>query len=268
MMSKQRANRLAALERRIRAIPIPPAAVREAFEVFQTTGDLPTEVRLAHAVIHRAKLGPKLADALQSHHTWGPILQAQRETPPRPDDPMMNELYSEAIFGTGAIYEAARLMLRELACAGLDPTTPLFAGMKREIPDYGGVGWHLAGMPNCLVKPPYEQQAKRLLERAARLRDEIPQGDQRWTEALGEATQRFQSGGGWPSDPLVLECVLVLGETFTLMRHAAGEEVSEMLEAFARAANAGEEDREAAIAKVQELTVLDGRRSTISSCPL
>jgi hypothetical protein len=256
-MTKIQTRRLDALEKKLLSIPIPPTAVRSAYGVFRATGVLPDDVRLAHAVIQRAKCGPRMADALESATTWGPILLAQMETPPRPDDPVMDALYDEATFGSGFVREAARVVLQSMAEVGLDPTEALYAGMDVAIPAFGGVGLQLAGFPKCLEKPPFEQQARGMMERVEAMRRAIPEGDRRWFEKFGEAILRFPKGGGWPEDPLTMDCILVLGELHSLMRHMGGEDVAEIMAAFHAAATTKGAARDAAIARVQDLAVVD-----------
>lgn len=259
-MTKINIKRINALAQRIHAIPIPTTVVREALEMFRTIGELPEEPRLACAVVDRAKRGV-LADLYEQEPDWGVLIPASMEAPQRPDDPLMDELYNEAVLGKGIVRESARHVLRSFAKVGLDPTQPQFAGKDMEIPDFGGVGIHLVGIPARLVRSPYKAQAKRLFARADRLRAAIPQGNQRWSEQLEDATRQFQCGGEWPDDPLLMESVLVLGEFSALMRHAGGEDVRELMVAFNVAATKKGEERRAAIGRLQELAGGDPDRS-------
>lgn len=252
-MTKLRSHRLAEVEQRIRSIPIPAAVVRAAFEPFRKTGELPDDMRLAYAVVCRAKRGAARSDLHERESDWGELIRASMAIPERPEDPLMDELYDEAVFATGPVREAARQVLRAFAAAGLDPSEPRFVGRKRQIPDYGSVGLHMLGIPQRMVRPPYEAQARRLFARAERLREIIPQGDRRWFEMLEATMHRFQSGAEIPEDPLVLDCILVMAEVQSLLRHASGEDVTELMGALGVAATTTGEERRAAIARVQEV---------------
>ncbi len=256
-MKKSNRQRIGEIERRIGAIPIPVAVVRSAFDVFKSTGELPDDIRLAHAVIRRCKRGAAMSDLHASTTDWGTLIRAQMETPNRPDDPVTDALYDEAIFGTGVVREAARHLLRGFAKVGLDPTEPQFAGQEWELPEWGSVGMDLLGIPERLAKEPYVEQAERMFLRIDLLRAVIPH-DAKWLDGLKAAIERFQRGGEWPEDNLQLEAVLAVGELAAVIRHAAGEDVTEIMKAFDVAATATGDERHAAILRVQQLAAGDG----------
>ena len=252
-MTKPNLKRLAELEQTIHSIPIPVAVVRKAFEVFKTTGELPDDIRLAHTVIRRCKRGAAMSDLYDSTADWGTLIRAQMETPKRPDDPVTDALYDEAVFGDGVVREAARHLLRGFAKVGLDPTEPQFAGQEWDLPVFGSVGMDLLGIPERLAKEPYLEQAERLFTRVDLLRAIIPH-DPKWIGGLENAVEEFRRGGAWPEDNLLLEAVLVVGEVDAVVRHAVGgEDVAEIMSAFDVAATAVGEERQAAIGKVQQL---------------
>lgn len=165
----------------------------------------------------------------------------------------MDELYCEAVFADGIVKAAARQALRAFASAGLDPSQPLFAGKDFEIPDWGGVGVHLLGIPQRFARPPFEQQAARLFARCDVLRDRIPQGDPKWFDHLGTAVAAFQERGDLPADQDVREAVLVDAEFRALVRHAAGEDVHAAMAALDAAATADGQHREEAFAALQAM---------------
>jgi hypothetical protein len=165
----------------------------------------------------------------------------------------MDELYDEALFADGMVQEAARQTLRMFAAGGMDPTQPLFAGKDVEIPDWGGVGIHVLGLPERLVRPPYEQQAERLFERYELLRDRIPPGDRSWREQYGRVVGDFQERGELPADGLMRDIVLADAEIRALMQHACGEDVSEVMATLDAVAQASGAERDAAIVAVQDL---------------
>ena len=250
-MSKPSKKRLDELEQRIHSIPISTAAVRKAFEVFQRTGELPEDVRLGYEVVRWVQNGAPLtwADASMD---MARSIREHVERPARAEDPRMGSLYDEALFGSGMVKDAARGMLRGMAKVGLDPSLPQFVGQPWDPAERGNVGVSLMGFPECLAKAPYEEQAERLFARLDLLQV-IAEEDRRWLEQLDYATEMFQQGGEWPSDPVALEAILVLGEIDALVRHAAGEDVSVLMAAFDAAATATGDERTVAVGRVQEL---------------
>lgn len=66
-----------------------------------------------------------------------------------------------------------------------------------------------------------------------------------------------RTGGGWPEDPLTMDCILVVGELHSLMRHMCVEDVAEIMAALRAAATTQGAERDAAIARLQELAVTD-----------
>ena len=164
----------------------------------------------------------------------------------------MESLYDEAVFGSGMVRDAARCMLRGMATVGLDPSLPQFVGHPWDPAERGNVGVSLMGFPECLAKAPYEEQAERLFVRLDLLQV-IAEEDRRWLEQLDYAAEKFQNGGEWPDDHLVLEAILVLGEIDALVQHTCGQDVAELMAAFDVAATATGDERTVAVGRVQEL---------------
>lgn len=251
-MTKANQKRLAELEQTIHSIPIPITVVRQAFDVFQKTGELPDNVRLAYAVIGRCKRGAAMSELYESTADWGTLIRARMETPNRPDDPVTDALYDEAVFADGAVREAARHLLRGFAKVGLDPTEPQFAGQELDLPEFGSVGMRLLGIPERLAKAPFLEQAERLFTRVGLLRAIMPR-DPKWVGGLEDAVEEFRRGGEWPEDNVLMEAVLVVGELDALVRHAVGQDVGPIMAAFDVAATAVGDERTVAIGRVQEL---------------
>lgn len=231
-MNKALKKRVQQVERHFAAAPIPPKIVKAALEHFRATGELPDEIPLAWLVVRRAKAGYDCIYGPGDRFDFAASIRAAIETKPRVEDPLMDSLYVEAILGDGMRREAARLTLRAFASAGLDPSEPLLAGKDMDIPDWGGVGIHFLGLTERLVKAPYEAQAERLFAHYEVLRDRVPQGDHAWFDRLGVAVGDLHERGELPDDELVRDAVLADAELRTLFRHAAGEDVADIMMAF------------------------------------
>ena len=178
------------------------------------------------------------------------------QRPQRPADELMDSLYNEAVWADGMVQFAARAVLELLAGAGLDVTEPLFGkhGIKGDnLPDFGGVGTHMLGLPQRLAKPPYEAQGSRLFARYEQLRQRINRDDRAWFAAFGEAVDLFHQLGELPEDELLRDAVLADAEVCALCRHVAGKDVTEVMGAFDVAAQASDCEKAVAIARVQEL---------------
>lgn len=120
------------------------------------------------------------------------------------------------------------------------------------------MGWHLIGLPERIVKPPYEEQARRLFDRFDDLRERIDRDDRRWMDAYGEAALLFLHEGELPDDELMCEVVLANGEFMGLLRHYCRGGDPEVMAAFDQAARAHGEARAAAIARVAAMAA-EGR---------
>lgn len=229
--------------------PVAPELVDQAFETFLATGQLPDEPWFAAQVVDQLKptmnrhLGRNFID-------WAKQLCAEFE---RPKDPVRDRLIHEAVWETGVFRMAARCMLEGLVSAGFDPRQPIFDGM--ELPEFGTVGMALLGVPERLVGPEHEAQGQRLTERLEAMARAIPHHNRRWWLELHNAAQMFQHDGERPADPMVLDCVLALGELSTFLDQVAGASVDEELAAFDAASQATGADRERAIERLQAMAV-------------
>ncbi|MFO1076681.1 MAG: hypothetical protein U1E73_03035 [Planctomycetota bacterium] len=205
-------------------------------------------------MIHRVFRGP-LADLPDGPEGWRLFLANYRDLPQRPDDPLMDELLDEALSKSPQVRAAARVALETLAAIGLDVSEPLFAehDIEHRLPDHGSVGMHLLGFPEILAREPYREQAERLFQRCADLRERIPHYDPRWPGDLEAATTRFRERGDLPESDLLLDAVLALGELHHLFEQAAGNGDAEALAIFDAAAQGNCPSRQAAVARLAEM---------------
>lgn len=251
-------KRLEKVQTAIAATPLPLEAVRQAFERFRETGELPEHRRLAAAVVVRARNGVDLTDESGRPMGLAEAVQALSHAPSRPDDRVMSALYSEAVCETAIFRDAARAVLVQLAEIGFDVTEPEFAkrGIEIDLPKFGTVGLHLLGFPECLAVPPYEEQAKRLFDRFAVLRTRVGSFGKQWFAELARAVEAFRLDGELPEDELLRDVVLADAELVCLIRHWMGQDVAVVMTALAEAQV--DPAREGAVARLQEL-VRDGR---------
>ena len=221
-------KRIDKVEQVLGRIPIPSAIVREAFQHFRRTGELPDDVRLAYHVRQRITLGFDIPD------TGNPTLDRQHMfrlavvTPSRPKDPWMDALLEEAIFADDPVGWAAREVLRRFAQLGHDPSQPLMTNYTKPLPDYP-VGLHLLGVPECFALPPYEARAHALFARCDAIRERIDHEDRRWFDEMYAACQRFADSDELPDDELMRDAVLGLHEFHELINHAVGNDVADAM---------------------------------------
>jgi hypothetical protein len=245
-------KRLALVEQAIGQVPIPTDIQRAAFDTFKETGVLPEDDRVATTVVARVRSGSDWMDGW-GKVDWYELLEAIRATPKRLDDEIMESLLNEAVNGPALVRGAARALLRLLAEDGLDVTGTPFHGKPIELPAFGSVGLHFMGFPQLLARPPYVRQARRLFPRMEDLQNRLAK-EPRWHGPIGEAIERFQQTGQRPSDEIVMDGVLVLGEISALMQHACGDDVTELMARFDEIARAkGTARRDEAIGKLQAM---------------
>ncbi len=251
-------KRLKKVSTQLDAMPIAPAAEARAFNRFRETGELPEHQRLAKAVIERALRGgadcesPMAYDFKVAIEGFKRAAEGLRDAEPEPE-PLRKMLFHEAVYGPKFVSIPARFALRVLVDMGRDVTDPEFIPTDTEIPNWGSVGWHLIGLPERIVKPPYEDQAQRLFERFEDLRKRIDRDDQGWFEDLAVAGVRFLNEGELPENELMCDAVLANGEFMGLLQHHVGHGDAEVMAAFDQVATAQGEARAAAIARVQAM---------------
>ena len=262
-MNRTRKKRLQKVSQQIDAMPIAPGAEEAAFERFRETGELPEHQRLAAAVVDRAlqgssscrKVGPSSWE--ESIRILAEMAKGLAEPEPEPQ-PLRRWLFDEAVYGADFVRCAARGALKILVAIGGDVTDPNFLGVDTELPDYGSVGLHVLGFPECFAKPPYEDQTQRLCDRFESLRERIDRDDREWMDGFGEAAVLFLHEGELPDDELMCEAVLANGELMGVMRHCCGECDPEVMAVFDQVAQAKGADRAAAIARLQAMAA-EGR---------
>ena len=218
--------------------PIPATAIDQAFEHFRGTGVLPDNQRLAHEVARLTLNGrPKPfqgpGDLRAAIARLGFIAkelpdEAHDPSPPPPRNRLRGVLFDEAVHGSPAVREAARLALQLQVQAGVDVTADTFLA-DRPPPDFGCLGLHLLGFPECVAVPPYEAQAHRLFARQAAIRERIDHDDPNAFESIAAAIRRFRATAELPEDELLRECVLADTEFVALMQHMIGEGDAELL---------------------------------------
>ena len=251
-------KRLALVQQVIGSAPIPADQQRAAFETFKATGELPADDRLAMSVLDRVRRGYDLPDGPIVGCDWGPAIQAMMTTPKRAKDEFMDSLLNEAVNGPALIRVAARALLVQFAALGLDVTGTPFHGTEVPMPNFGSIGMHYLRVLEELALPPYVRQAKRLFRRVDDLRDRL-QHRPNWHDPIRESIDRFQLTGELPSEQILADAVLVLMEINTLVRHACGEDVRELMARFEEIARAkGKARRDEAIGKLQEMAEAGG----------
>ena len=177
-MSKARKMRLVAVSRQIDAMPLAPEVVSMAFDKFRETGELPEVQRLAAEVVKRAESGD-VDGRYGFNASWAESIRILRDAVDNPDalkpqpEPLRKQLFREAVYGEGVVRMAGREAIRFLVAAGQDVTDRDFIDPSVEMPEFGSVGLYLLGFPERFVKPPFEEQAQRLFERFAVLRDRL-----------------------------------------------------------------------------------------------
>ena len=252
-MNPRTKKRLALVAQSIGQVPINGEQVRAAFETFRTTGELPDDDRLAQCVHIRVLRGYDLPYGPIDNCDWATSIEAMRNTPKRAKDEFMDTLLSEALYGPVMVRTAARALLCQLAAFGVDVTGTPFHGKEVPLPTFGSIGMHYLRVLEELALPPYVRQAKRLFRRVDDLRERLLTRPN-WHAHFDGAIDRFQLSGELPGEEILADAVLVLMEINALMRHACGEDVSELMARFDEIARAkGKARRDEAIGKLQAM---------------
>jgi len=231
-VSGRRHKRLSQLERLFRSQPLSQHAIQRAYRKFQSKGVLPDDDRLAYAVISWAKQTFESVYDENGDINWAASIQAAMDAGNPERDHLLEELYDEAVLGEGMIRWAARRVLRMYAETGSDVTKPVFLNWDPQVPHYGGVGTHLLGFPQRLVRPPYEDEARRVLERAADLRERMPAGDSTWRDRIEEAMREWSVCHELPEGELLRDAVLVEAGVTLLFEHWLGHDVESGMRAL------------------------------------
>ncbi|HEX6943538.1 MAG TPA: hypothetical protein VF128_11465 [Gemmatimonadaceae bacterium] len=171
------------------------------------------------------------------------------------------QLFGEALHSSEVVRMAARSVLKYLVEVGRDVTDPEFVPSDVEMPSFGSLGMHMLGWPECIIVPPYEDQAQRVLNRLEELRGRIPRYRDFWFRDVAAAVAAFHTHGELPPDDLLRKHVVTLGEFYALMANACGRGDPARIEAFGRVATAEGEQRHAALKQLAIVVVNAGRRS-------
>jgi hypothetical protein len=233
--------------------PIPTSVLRARFRRFKKTGHLPGDIDEAAAVVEKVKAGFDLIDAkadASEATTWFASFTPKA----RPRAMAMDALLDEAVHADEPVRAIARGLLIALATAGFDLTADLLP--RIEVPEFGSVATHVLGLPERIARGRYKAQAKRLLERIYASRKRQPNTLEltlAWRRRVMDAMACFQYAGEIPDDAEILEDVLIMAEFGTLAAHHCGDKVGDLMKLFDTAAQKTGEEREQAIAELQDM---------------
>lgn len=250
------------VQRAIDTLPLRRSAVVAAYKHFRETGELPDSQRLADAVARTALNGGVTPEdqrlisdieRLLSRKTR-PSLQVitREEAAAPPPSPVREALLHQAVFETGAVQFAARSAIVWLVEGGADVADPQFAA-SYGMPKHGSVGMHIFGWPRCLVKPPYEAEANRLVAQLDVFREQIDDSDESWWDPFREAMLRFLCTGELPGPGIERDVTLVLEGMDLLMAHRRGVDVAKQVAALDRVWTTDGEERERAVVQFAKL---------------
>jgi hypothetical protein len=251
-----RTRRVKRVQSALDAMPLREEALQEAYEVFKMFGELPEHERLAQAVVDSAIAGellpikppPDEADLIR-------LIQAkdrEKENAPPKEPTLREHLLDHAGYAPPPLRYPARLACTVVAARGLDLTDPKTLA-DEPLPLHQGIGMHVLGYPERLVRAPYHEQAERLFARFDELRKHTPQHDDPWFDECSHAAVRFRVTGELPDQELMRDAVLADLEMECLVRHKRGHDVGELMAALDKAARTKGRAREDAIAVVQQL---------------
>ncbi|MBI5853036.1 MAG: hypothetical protein HZB39_18655 [Planctomycetes bacterium] len=266
-MRARQQTRLGQLSQRLAAQPLREGLVEAEFHKFVETGELPEEQRLAAEVVQLAISGgprapmtaastrellARLPEIVHALEAAADEADAARAAGTKPSRPARHVLFDEAVRGEGLVRAAARLVLQTAAQHGADLASFEFLA-DQEVPDHVSLGLHLLGFPECLARPPYVAQAKRLFARFDALQPRIDRGGPGWFGPIERAVLDFRCTGELPEDDLVRDCALAEAEFNALFHLVCGEGDAEVLAAFDEAAGADGEQRAIALERLREL---------------
>jgi len=251
-------RRLGTLKSAIDKAPIPSAVLKPAFETFRDEGVLPTNLHVARAVLRQCQTG---LDASEEGGMDDATLICHLIHLDRPKDEIMDALYAEAVSDDSLVRDLARSAMQFLRYCGFDVTDPVFEknGLITERPGFGSAGLWVLGFPGILVRPPYEEQAQRWIDRITELRQRVPRGSRRWIENLVTSVSEFRDRGVVPEDERILDYVLADLELCELIRNLRGASDPEMMLALDVAARAPRDSRAALVERVAMLAVRRNR---------
>jgi len=250
-------RRLAKVRDLLATCRIPDEAVEEAFLEFRYEGELPEDERFAAAVCAKAgyRNVPSDPNDLAEAITLILARAAERKETQAEAGPTVREaLFDEAIYGPDYVRRWARHALLVLVCRGGDVTQYDF-GSEHGLPEFGTVGMHVMGYPRKLAKAPYEEQGRRLFDRYDDIRRRMDYSADEDFDPMADALLAFFDRGELPAEGLMREYVLAEYEIEMLREHRGGRDVAEVMALLDRAAVVMGEEREAAVAEVQQFVV-------------
>lgn len=248
-MSRARTKRV---ERAISRFPYKYEAIDDAYAQFIEDGTLPDDLTLSAAVLRRV-LNARKPDPETA--AWRRDLIASGELR-QPYGSAREMFFAEACCAEKSIRNFARMLLRAIVQSGHDPTEPEMIGFELEPDDYAPVCVRLVGYPHDYVAPEYQGQLQRVQRQRDQVRAQRPLSEV-WDRGARKAVARFLTRGEIPTDPLYYLQALSIGETFALVRHAAGREGEDLLAAYEAVATSSGGERAAALEHLSKLLVID-----------
>lgn len=254
-MQRSKRRRVACVQDALHLLPLRRDVVVRETARFVETGTLPDNQRLAVAVVDRVLrplTEPEEGATVPDPPRLSVVVVTQAELERGGPGPTRREcLLGEAVHGEGMVRFAARSALELEVRFGADVTDPSWLA-DRTMPRIATVGMDLLGFPERLAKAPYEEQAHRLFDRIAELRERVEPQDEAWSREQAEALVAFLMGGDLPTDDLIRDAVLVDVEVACLVSHARGRDVAARMALLDRIGTSRGASREAAICDLQQ----------------
>ena len=166
-------------------------------------------------------------------------------------------LLNEATHDDEVVSGAARTVLRLLVASGLDVASRNFLDEDMALPEFGSVGLHLLGWPECLIRSPHEDQALRVLQDLKELRAWIADHESN-VRSLAKSAATFFKTGELPKEAKLRESILLYGEFLALQKCLGDEQDEGVLQAFDHAATATGDDEETSLRTLQAMAA-EGR---------
>ena len=259
MINRSKLARFSRIEQAQAKLPLRRTAVLTAYAQFRQTGQLPDDLRLADAVTQTALNGGDTPEDVQLASETVRLLTQLGHTvtarsaaePAAPPSAVREPLFQQAVHSTGAVQSVAREAIRWLVKNGEDVANPQFAASYGVPKKNRAVGMFVLHWPRCLVRPPFEAEATRLLEHVAVINDRIDTVDFDW-DALTQALRAFFAARELPEPGLIRDVVLVFAQMDLLVCGRGVADVRKIL-ALDSVWQAGGEERELAIAEFASL---------------
>lgn len=259
MINRSKLARFARIEQAQARLPLRRTAVLNAYAQFRQTGQLPDELRLADAVAQTALNGgdtPEdvrlVSETVRLLTQFGHTVTARvAAKPAMTPSAVRAPLFRQAVHSTGAVQSVAREAIRWLVKNGEDVANPRFAASYGVPKKNSAVGMFVLNWPRCLVRPPFEAEATRLLEHLAVVNERIDTVHFDW-DALTQALRAFFAARELPGPGLIRDVVLVFAQMDLLVRGRGVADVRKIL-ALDRVWQAEGEERERAVAEFVRL---------------